>query len=65
MRGPLRFKQRDVTRATRAVLAAGLQVKEVRVDKNGDITLVPAQPQPSEAAETPLDGWMSGRAREA
>jgi hypothetical protein len=34
------FKKTDVTRATRAVLAAGLDVKRVEIDKSGRIIVV-------------------------
>jgi hypothetical protein len=38
-RRPCTFKQQDVTRAVRAVVAAGQQVKRVQVDKDGRIVI--------------------------
>jgi hypothetical protein len=34
-RGPQTFKQRDVTKAVKALAAAGKSVAEIRVDKTG------------------------------
>ena len=39
-RGPLIFKQRDLTRAVRAVMAAGKDVARVEVDQFGKIVIV-------------------------
>jgi hypothetical protein len=53
-RGPLRFRQRDVSAALRALKAAGVPVARVEVGKDG-VTIVPGEPAPSakhdEAAE--------------
>jgi hypothetical protein len=38
------FKKRDVTRAVKAVVAAGLAVARVEVDKDGKIVIVPGTP---------------------
>jgi hypothetical protein len=38
-RGPQTFRQRDVTRAVKAVLAAGVTVTAVRVDRDGAIVV--------------------------
>ena len=35
MRQPLRFKERDVTRAAKAVIAAGLTIEKVEISKDG------------------------------
>jgi hypothetical protein len=43
-RGPLRFKQADVTRAVRAVTAAGVEVREVMVDASGAIRVIVGKP---------------------
>jgi hypothetical protein len=56
VRGPCRFKKSDVTKATKAVLAAGLPVARIEVDHDGSITIVPGTP--AEAVrpdETPDD----------
>jgi hypothetical protein len=39
-RGPCTFKQRDVTRALRAAVAAGVQVSRFEIDKDGRIIVV-------------------------
>ena len=40
MRKPCTFKQQDITRAVRAVVAAGQHVKRVEVDKEGPIVIL-------------------------
>ena len=39
-RGPCAFKQSDITKAVRAVVAAGIEVARVEVDKAGKIIVV-------------------------
>ena len=48
MRGPCLFKERDVKRAARAVLAMGLHIRRVEINKHGTIVVVPVQPNDSE-----------------
>jgi hypothetical protein len=52
------FKKTDVTRATRAVLAAGLEVRRVEINpRDGTITVVPGKPGDShQTAEIMADG---------
>ena len=50
MRRPLIFKKTDVTRATKAVLAAGIGVARVDISRDGVIVVVPDKP--SEIATT-------------
>jgi hypothetical protein len=64
MRRPSLFKERDVTRAVKAILAAGLAVAHVSIDKDGRIVVVPSEPTKSngsgyieQATETPLEQW--------
>jgi hypothetical protein len=44
MRRPCLFKERDVTRAAKAVLAAGLEIARVEIAKDGAIVVVPGKP---------------------
>jgi hypothetical protein len=46
-RGPLRFKQTDVTRAVRACRAAGVEIREVVVDASGAIRVIVGAPPPT------------------
>jgi hypothetical protein len=48
MRRPSLFKERDLTRATKAVLSAGLNVERVEVGKDGKIVVFPAKPSSAE-----------------
>jgi hypothetical protein len=50
-RAPSTFRQQDVTRAVRAVTAAGVHIARVEIDKAGKITIITVE-QPSEATET-------------
>jgi hypothetical protein len=45
------FRQRDVTRAVKAVVAAGVEVARVEVDKEGRIVVVAGKPP-----EAPREG---------
>lgn len=45
-RGQCTFKQSDVTKAVKAVVAAGVAVARVEVDKNGRIVVVAGQALP-------------------
>jgi hypothetical protein len=49
------FRKRDLTRAIRAVEAAGLTVGRVEVSKDGKLTLIPAgqQGEANRASESP------------
>lgn len=39
-RGPSTFRQRDLTAAVKAVVAAGIEVARVEVGKDGKITII-------------------------
>jgi hypothetical protein len=42
-RAPSTFRQTDVTRAVRAVVAAGVEIARVEIDKAGKIVIVTGQ----------------------
>jgi hypothetical protein len=55
-RAPSTFRQRDMTRAVRAVVAAGVGVKRVEVDKSGKIVVhAGAEEIPEERAANEWD----------
>lgn len=60
-RGPLTFRQRDVTAAVKAVVDAGCAVARVEVDKSGKIIvhtdLARAPAKKPEMAETEHNEW--------
>ena len=43
-RSPSTFRQQDVTRAVKAVAAAGVGIARVEIDKQGKIIIVAGQP---------------------
>jgi hypothetical protein len=46
-RVPQTFRQRDVTRAVKAVVAAGVGVQRVEVDKGREIVVIASRPDKS------------------
>jgi hypothetical protein len=44
-RAPSKFRQGDITRAVKAVVAAGVEVREVLVDAAGQIRVVVGKPE--------------------
>jgi hypothetical protein len=48
-RQPPSFRQRDLTRAVKAVISAGLRVAGVKVNAQGDIEVVAADERAQEA----------------
>jgi hypothetical protein len=50
VRAPSTFRQQDVTRAVKAVAAAGVHIARVEIDKAGKITIITVE-QPSEVTE--------------
>jgi hypothetical protein len=55
-RRPCVFRQRDVTRAVKAVAAAGVAVAKVEVDKDGKIVVVVGEPDKAEV-KTEVNEW--------
>jgi hypothetical protein len=60
-RAPSTFRQQDVTRAVKAVTAAGVGIARVEIDKSGKITIITANAAgaPDGKGSTPLDEWMA------
>lgn len=50
-RGPCTFRQQNVTRALRAMLAAGIEVQRIEIDRDGKIVVVAGK-----SKELPRDG---------
>lgn len=60
------FKQADVTRATKGVIAAGVAVGRVEIDRNGKIVVmasaaVAEQGAIEGSADAALDAWASSQ----
>jgi hypothetical protein len=55
MRRPSIFKKTDVTRATRAVLDAGLEIARVEVGKDGSIIVVPRVEETTQEVDSSED----------
>jgi hypothetical protein len=53
-RAPSTFRQQDVTRAVKAVAAAGVHIARIEIDKSGKIAIITADPtdHPGETTET-------------
>jgi hypothetical protein len=45
-RAPSTFRQRDVTRAVKAIAAAGVGIARVEIDKEGKITIITTNTEP-------------------
>lgn len=50
-RGPCTFRQRDITRALRATVAAGIEVQRIEIEKDGKIVVVAGK-----QSDSPRDG---------
>ena len=57
MRRPCTFKRTDVTRATKAVLAAGLEVERIEIGKDGSIKVFPGKPEDAPADSASENEW--------
>jgi hypothetical protein len=56
-RGAYTFRQGDVTRAVRAVRAAGIEVRRVEVDRAGKIVVVTGEPGKDEPIPKEGNEW--------
>ena len=61
-RAPSRFRQRDVTRLVKGVVAAGLDVMRVEVDIDGRINVFAGRPGHAPTGANALDQWMAAHA---
>jgi hypothetical protein len=50
-----------VTRAVKAVVAAGVGIARVEIDNSGKIVIVTAGAEPEISALAPLDAWRASR----
>jgi hypothetical protein len=57
VRRPSIFKKTDVTRATSAVRAAGLEIARVEITKDGVIVVVPGKPEEPAGAGAESNEW--------
>jgi len=56
-RGALTFRQKDLTRALRATVAAGIAVQRIEIDKDGKITVVAGMPDSDRASGDQHNEW--------
>jgi hypothetical protein len=64
MRSASKFKKTDVTRATKAVLAAGVDISGIEIEPaTGKITITTSGSSGAEKT-TDLDRWMAENARQ-
>jgi hypothetical protein len=64
MRGPSKFKKTELTRAAKALLAAGVEIGCVEIEPvTGKITIKTSSRSDAEKI-TDLDGWMAKHARQ-
>lgn len=59
-RGPATFRQRDLTAAVKAVLAAGCEVARIEIDKDGKIVVVTGKPE-APVTDVDINEWDISR----
>jgi hypothetical protein len=57
MRKPCLFKERDVRRAAKAVMSAGLNVARIEINTDGVIVVVPSKPEELASSEAASNEW--------
>jgi hypothetical protein len=58
-RAPSTFRQQDVTRAVKAVVAAGVDIARVEIDKAGKITIITVKAEPNGQGREEANEWDS------
>ena len=58
-RAPSAFKQRDLTKAVKAVVAAGVDIARVEIDKAGRITIITLKAEPNGQGREEANEWDS------
>jgi hypothetical protein len=56
-RAPSTFRQQDVTRAVKAVAAAGVHIARVEIDKTGKIVIIAADAVDQLGENTEVNEW--------
>jgi hypothetical protein len=56
-RAPSTFRQQDVTRAVKAVTAAGVHIARVEIDKTGKIVIITGDPTDRLGEMTEANEW--------
>jgi hypothetical protein len=56
-RAPSTFRQQDVTRAVKAVAAAGVHISRIEIDKTGKIVIVTSEPPDEPPEMTEANEW--------
>ena len=56
-RAPSTFRQQDVTRAVRAVTAAGVRIERIEIDKAGKIIIIPTTDASQPGDRTEANEW--------
>ena len=58
-RAPSTFRQRDVTRAVKAVVAAGVDIARVEIDKAGTIRIITQSSEQNGQGREEVNEWDS------
>jgi hypothetical protein len=58
-RAPSAFKQRDLTKAVKAMLAAGVDIARVEIDRAGTIRIITMKAEPNGQGREEANEWDS------